>query len=234
MKKYLLLLGATAMLVHPETLSQDVYPISSSEFLFQFANIENPNLPGINRNMRFTIVFNYGQYWHVDFNDHLGMYTGLAVRNVGFIYDTPDPSKTIRRSYTAGIPLALKIGAFDKHLYVMGGGEYELLFHYRARKWDSNNRNGTVTKESEWFSDKTKRLVPSVFAGMQFPGGFNLKFKYYLQGFLNEDYTGPDLGDTADFSDFTRLNVYYISLSWQFRTDRLKKFVDYDEVASIY
>ena len=222
-------------LIHLQTaLSQDVYAISSSEFLFQFADIENPDLPGISNNMRFTLVINYGQYWHLDFTDHFGMYSGLALRNVGFSYDTPEPSKTIRRSYTLGLPLACKIGAIDKHMYFMGGVEYELLFHYRARRWDNNERKGAVTKESEWFSDKTRRFVPSIFAGVQFPGGVNLKFKYYLHDFLNDNYSGPDLGDISDFSDFTQLNMFYLSVSWQFRTDRLKKLVEYEEVASIF
>ena len=163
----------------------------------------------------------------------------MAIRNVGFIYDssdptTSDPRKTIRRSYTVGIPLALKVGAFDKNLYIMGGWEYELLFHYRARKWDSYDRDDTVTKDSEWFSEKTNRFVPSVFAGVQFPGGFNLKFKYYLKGFLDEDYIGPDLGEISDFSDFTKQDIFYISLCWQFRTDKWKEIVKYENIASIF
>jgi hypothetical protein len=50
-------------------------------------------------------VLNIGQYFHVDFTNNIGLYTGLAVRNVGFIYDTDIPTKTIRRSYTLGVPL---------------------------------------------------------------------------------------------------------------------------------
>jgi hypothetical protein len=230
-KKFILLLIVIPIANSQSASSQDVYTVSSSELLFQFASIENPGLPGVSNNLRFTMFFNYGQYWHVDLNNNLGLYSGMAIRNVGFIYDTPDPSKTIRRSYTAGIPLALKLGAFDKHVYIMGGGEYELLFHYRARKWDSSDRDGAVTKESEWFSNKTKRFIPSVFAGVQFPGGVNVKFKYYLRGFLNEEYVGPDLGAVSDFSDFTQLDMFYVSVSWQFRTDALKNFTGNDKVA---
>jgi hypothetical protein len=217
--------------INQTSYAQDVYPISSSEFLFQFADIENSALSGVNNNMRFTVFINYGQYWHADFNNNLGLYSGLAVRNVGFIYDTPDPSKIIRRSYNVGLPLAVKIGDFDKNMYLMAGGEYELLFHYRARKWNSNDRKGSVIKDSEWFSDKTHRFVPSFFAGVQFPGGINLKFKYYLKGFLDENYSGPDLGGISDFADFTKLDIFYVSLCWQFRTDRVKDLVDSSQMA---
>jgi len=76
-------------------------------------------------------------------------------------------TKTIRRVYTLGVPLAFKLGAFDKHVYFLAGGEYELAFHYRARKWLSNSRDGTKYVDGEWFSKKSRRFVPSVFAGFQ-------------------------------------------------------------------
>jgi hypothetical protein len=234
MNRLLILLVITPWLSFQTTTAQDVYSVSSSELLFQFADIENLNYSYIENRLRFTLLINYGQYWHVDFSNSLGIYTGLAIRNVGFIYDTPEPRKTIRRSYTTGIPLALKIGAFDKNMYIMAGGEYELLFHYRARRWQSNDRDGNVTKESGWFSDKTERFVPSVFAGVQFPGGVNLKFKYYLKGFLNEDYVGLDFGEMTDFSDFTKLDMFYISLCWQFRTDRIRDLTGVGEMASVF
>ena len=234
MKKHFVLLIAISLLFNQTVSSQEVYSVSSSELLFQFASIENPNLPDITNKLRFTLFLHYGQYWHVDINNTMGFYSGMAIRNVGFIYNTTDPSKTIRRSFTAGIPLSFKLGAFDKHLYLMGGGEYELLFHYRARIGDSNERDGSVIKEGEWFSNKTKRFVPSVFAGVQFPGGVNVKFKYYLQGFLNEEYSGPDLGGVSDFSDFTQLDMFYVSVCWQFRTDQIKNLITNEEVAFVH
>ena len=218
------LTAALALLLSLPAKTQDVYPITAWEFLFQFADMEKASTDVTNK-LRFTIVINLGQYWHVDFNNTIGIYSGLAVRNVGFIYDTPLPTKTIRRSYTLGVPLAFKLGAFDKHVYFLAGGEYELLFHYRARKWLSNSRDGTKYVDGEWFSKKTKRFVPSLYAGFQFPGGFNIKFKYYLQHFLNENYVGPDLDESeVSFADYTKLNMMYVSLSWHFRTDQWKKY----------
>jgi hypothetical protein len=223
----LLLIAAFSLFCSPSANAQDVYPISAWEFLFQFADIEKASTDVTNR-LRFTIVINFGQYWHVDFNNNVGIYSGLGVRNVGFIYDTPEPTKTIRRAYTLGVPLAFKLGAFDKHVYFLAGGEYELTFHYRARKWLSNSRDGTRYLDAEWFSKRTRRFVPSVFAGFQFPGGFNIKFKYYIQQILNEGYVGPDLGvENVSFADYTKLNMMYVSLSWQFRTDQWRKYVKY-------
>ena len=223
-----MLVAALLLLFKPLTKAQDVYPITAWEFLFQFADIEKASTDVANK-LRFTIVINLGQYWHVDFNNTVGIFSGIAVRNTGFIYDTPLPTKTIRRVYTLGVPLAFKLGAFDKHVYFLAGGEYELAFHYRARKWLSNSRDGTKYVDGEWFSSKSRLFIPSVFAGFQFPGGFNIKFKYYLQHILNEDYVGADLGESeVSFSDYTKLNMMYVSLSWQFRTDQWRKYVKHE------
>jgi hypothetical protein len=222
----------TTLLSTGRAIAQDVYTVSSYESLFQWADVGNTpqGSQNINEKLRYTIVFNFGQYWHIDFNNFIGLYTGGAIRNVGFIYDTDVPTKTIRRSYNLAVPLALKVGAFDKHLYIFGGGEYELLFHYKGKRWLSNDRNGTKLKDREWFSSKTKRFVPAVFGGVQFPGGFNIKYKYYLDHFLNSDYVGTDLGvQDVRFADYEPLKMHYISISWQFRTDQWKKYVPVED-----
>ena len=232
MKKGFAIIALFVLILGGQTArSQDVYPVSSFEHLYQFVEVEREGFNTTNK-MRYTIVFNFAQYWHMDFNNNIGLYSGLGIRNVGFIYDRTDaatgqnPRKTIRRSYTIGVPLALKIGVFDKHLYVSGGAEYELLYVYKGKAWDSHSRSGTKYKEVEWFSGKTKRFVPSVFAGVQFPGGFNLKGKYYLDHFLNTSYVGPDLGEqNVSFADYKKINMFYVSLSWQFRTDQWMIFI---------
>ena len=228
------LLTAILLFALQPARSQEFYPISSWENLFQWADIEGTpqNNQNITERLRYTLVLNIGQYWHVDFTNFLGIYSGLAIRNVGFIYDTDIPTKTIRRSYNLGVPLALKLGAFNKNFYIFGGGEYELLFHYKGKRWNSNNRDGAKTKQTEWFSPKTKRFVPSVFAGIQMPGGFNIKYKFYLEHFLNSDFTGTDFNTPGvSFADNTAIDMHYISICWQFRTDQWKNYVPSDKVA---
>ncbi|MBL7111240.1 MAG: hypothetical protein ISS19_04790 [Bacteroidales bacterium] len=224
MKKPVIILVTIFVLSLVNLKAQEIYPKSSGELLFQFADVELANGTVTNKPMRFTMFLHLGQYWHFDIGNYVGFYTGTALRNVGFIYDDNIPQKTIRRAYAVGVPLGLKLGSFKHNIYFLGGAEYEMLFHYKAKRWYSNERDGSSIKDSEWFSDKTKLFVPSVFAGIQFPGGVNLKFKYYLGDFLNLDYVGNDLGNSnVSFSDYTKLEVFYISLSWQFRTDKIKE-----------
>ncbi len=226
MKRYFILLICGLLAFFTDINAQKVYPITSGALLFQFSDVELSSSNITSRPPRFTCFFHWGQYYHFDIIDNLGFYTGMALRNVGFIYDDDIPQKTVRRSYTLGVPIALKVGSFKNHLYIFGGGEYELLFHYKAKRWYSNDRKGSKVKDTEWFSNKTELFIPSVFGGVQFPKGINIKFKYYLGDFLNLDYEGPDLGETnVSFSDFTRLNVFYISVCWQFRTDKAKKYI---------
>ena len=230
MKKVVIILSVMLILALTNIKAQEFYPMSSGELLFQFGDVELANSNVTNEPMRFTFFLHLGQYWHLDIGNYLGFYTGTALRNVGFIYDENIPQKTVRRAYTLGIPLALKLGSFKNHIYIFGGGEYEMLFHYKGKRWYSNERDGSKIRDKEWFSDKTELFIPSVFAGIQFPGGVNLKLKYYLGDFLNLDYVGNDLGNTnVAFSDFTKQNLFYISLSWQFRTDKIKESFSFTE-----
>lgn len=197
--------------------AQAVYPVSSGEMIFSFADVEENGI-NVPSNMRFTIFFNYGQYWHFDVNNNVGFYTGGAVRNVGFITEQDD-RKIKRRSYSLGLPLALKLGSFKDNIYIFGGGEYEWLFHYKQKIFVNDSK----IKKTEWFSDRTKRFIPSVFTGIQFPKGLNVKFKYYLDDFLNKNFIGTDLGEDVDYSDFSQTQVYYISVSFQIKSNKYKE-----------
>lgn len=228
MKKFLLvaLVMITGMTMQAQT---DVYSVTSGELIFSFADVEQKDQMGemqsITNIPRFSMFFHVGQYLHMDFSDNFGLYSGAAIRNIGFITedDALDIEKEKHRSYTLGIPLAIKLGSFKNHFYVYGGAEYELLFHYKYKYW----MDGDKHKTSEWFSDRTNRFVPSVFAGIQFPKGLNLKFQYYLDDFLNNDFKkGTEARN--DYSRFGKTQMFYVSLCWQFNTREFKKMFDDD------
>jgi hypothetical protein len=122
----------------------------------------------------------------------------------------------------------LKFGSFRDHFFFFGGGEYEFAFVCKEKYWSGDfDRSGHKTRSVRWFSDQTPDFLPSFFAGIQFPGGVNIKFKYYLTDFLNNDYrTAGNTTDGAAFnpSDLTRYkssHVVYFSLSWHFRTSEI-------------
>jgi len=223
MRKFLIIV-ICSIAVTVANAQSDVYTVSSGELIFNWADVEM-NDENVSTNMRFTAFLHLGQYVHVDFNDALGLYSGLALRNVGFIAqdDALGIEKEKHRSYTLGVPIALKLGSFRNHFYIFGGAEYELLFHYKYKYWV----NGDKYKTSEWFSNRTNRFVPSVFAGVQLPKGMNIKFKYYLDDFLNNSFKKGD-DPRNDYSRFGKTQMFYVSLSWQFNTKDFQKIWDWD------
>lgn len=250
LKLYFIIVAAMA-LISLDAKSQKMYPVTSGEVIFSqsqssftssFVN-QYPTAKLVADNVRFTVFFHIGQYIHYDFNNNVGMFSGIAIRNVGMITDETLPQtvsltngaavpysdyKIIRRQYMLGVPLAFKVGAFNNHFYLYGGGEYEMAFHLKEKYWSGTfDREGSKTKNTQWFSNQTPTFLPSVFAGVQLPGGVNLKFKYYLTDFLNNDYTtsrNSTEGSTFDLSDLSRYQesqVFSFSLCWQFNTASL-------------
>ena len=223
MRKYLLWLALFTGFNLSASYSQKVYSTSSGELIFSFANVNNSGAP-VSSLMRFTCFFHTGEYWHMDLSPMLGIFTGVGIRNVGFITKGQnDPAQLAdnsidevkRRSYTLGFPLAIKFGSFKDNFYLYAGGEYELLFHYKEKHF----KGGTKIKTTEWFSNKTNRFLPSVFVGMQLPRGMNLKLKYYLYDFMNRDYV--DENGNKPYANL-KSQVFYLSLSFNVRTRRVK------------
>ena len=196
------------------------------------------NSSEVNTNARFTLFFHTQQNLNIDVASKLGFSAGAAIRNVGLIMedryqylgfvadDTHEHwdknTKIKRRSYSLGFPVAMKLGAIDKHIYLYFGGEYEWMFHYKQKLFLDDIKS----KEKEWTSDRVNPWIPSVFAGVQLPGGFNLKFKYYLNDFLNHDYTGTDFNQAVDYSQFESSGIWYISLAMILNKKQLDKMME--------
>lgn len=201
-------------------IAQKTYTENGGEIILSFADVyyQGNSVP---TKMRFTMFLHLGRQRHFDFNDNVGIYSGFGLRNIGLITDQNNIVEK-RRSYSLGVPAAFKIGSFSDHFYFFGGGEYEMLFHYKQKQ----KSDGTKLKYNEWFCDRTNRFVPSLFCGLQFPGGINLKLKYYLRDFLNKDFRGEDFGRQMDYSDFGKSKIFYISLSFNLKTKDIKKLYD--------
>ena len=222
MHKRLLLLLLFSLPVLCSGLYSQFSKENSGEIIFAFSDVEKSGLE-VPTKMRFTLFFHAGQNYHYNFNNYLGFFTGYGIRNIGIITDENDIIYK-RRTYSAGVPLAIKIGSFRHHINLYTGGEYELFFHYKQKQFIGDSKN----KQSSWFSNRTKRFAPSYFAGIQFPGGVNLKFKYYPENFLNTNFKGVDFGIPVDYSEYNRTQFFYISLSFNIKQQDIRKLYNPD------
>ncbi len=192
------------------------YVTSGLELIFSWADITDNN-KGESADLRFAPVINLQSFTHFDLSENFGLFSGLAVRNVGYIYGnykTPiSPSNSVSttvekrfRSYNLGIPLAFKLGKLSK-MFIYGGYELEIPFLYKEKKYEGGDKTEKITG---WFSDRQQSLYQSLLVGIQFPYGMNLKFKYYLTEFHNQNYVAND--GTKPYAGLLS-NVFYISLN---------------------
>jgi hypothetical protein len=194
------------------------YVTSGGEMIFSFANIEK-NGVSESSTMRWAPVLNLQSMLNKDMSDKFGVFTGLAMRNVGYIYDnydlgnetneTGEPStyKKKFRSYNLAVPVGIKVGNLDK-LFFYGGYEVELPLLYKEKTFDGGDK---IDKITGWFSNREELFQHGFLVGVQFPYGGNLKFKYYLSEFHNQNYT-----DGNGHKPYAGLksNIFYFSLSF--------------------
>jgi hypothetical protein len=195
-----------------ETSPSKAYVTSGGEFIFSLANIEQ-NGKSENATLRFSPVFNFQVMLNKDLSKKFGLFTGLALRNVGYILnDYQDASNNLSykkkfRSYNIGIPVGLKVGNLDKTFFY-GGYEIEFAIAYKEKTYEGGDKTDKITG---WFSSRQEFFQHGFLVGIQFPYSANLKFKYYLSEFHNRDYV-----DNAGLKPYSALksNIYYFSLSF--------------------
>lgn len=135
--------------------------------------------------LRFSWFFNFGTTFNFNLSRHIGIYTGIDIKNVGFI-ESPDGVTLKRRTYNIGAPIGIKIGNMAlKHSYFFMGAGADIPFNYKEKSFTFRSQK---TKLNEWFSDRTPHVMPYVFAGFAVRHGATMKVQYYPNNFLNPDY----------------------------------------------
>jgi hypothetical protein len=184
-----------------------VYTASASELIFSFGNVKDPKLD-VSNILRFSCFLHLQQQVHFNLYKNIGIYSGLSIRNVGFINDLNDTIKLKQRVYTLGLPLAIKLGNMSSSSYASIGVEGELAFHYKQKVFVNDEKSRT----SLWFSNRTNIFLPSAFAEIKFKQGTYVRFKYYLNDFL----IGKNQKINVSGVDFkpTESTLFYVSLGF--------------------
>ncbi len=202
------LLFACIMCVSLTALSQKHYVTSDGEIILGFADINNNGVQdeGI---PRFSIFFHAQSLVHSDIGEHVGIFSGLTLRNVGFIAEQDASTRKKFRTYNVGIPVGLKIGNMN-NMYFFGGYELELPFNYKEKTFVNEEK---VDKFNVWFSRRTPTVYHTLFAGVRFPRGISVKFKYYLTPFFNKNYTQQENGMAVLPYENYEVNTFHVSVA---------------------
>ncbi len=151
MKKLSIILSALVLLGYTRVQAQDqkVYTTSSIEYLFSWSDVTD-NGQKLSGPIRFAPVFNFQNAVNKDFSEKVGLFLGLSMNNVGFIYDEDEFTRKKVRSYNLGIPVGFKIGNMNG-AYLFGGYTVEFPLNYKEKTFINEEK----TKFNTWFSDRT-------------------------------------------------------------------------------
>lgn len=111
------------------------YTTTGGEMIFSWAQVKKGG-EDATAIVRWSPVFNFQFQYHNDFSSRAGFFTGVNIRNVGFIFDDPTTVNTRykARVYDLGVPVALKLGNM-RGLCLFGGYEIEFPFNYKEKRF---------------------------------------------------------------------------------------------------
>jgi len=204
-------------------MGQDKFYTSTGfEMLFSWADITQDGIhnPSI---IRWAPVINIQTFFNYDVTEKFGIFSGIGVRNVGFIYDEDEFTRKKYRTYNLGVPFGIKAGNFKK-TFAYAGYEIEFPFNYKEKTFINEQKS----KYSVWFSDRVPVVYHTILVGVQLPKGVNMKFKYYLTNFFNKDYVEVDQDTGQPFKPYENLdvNVFFISVGFNLFRDKKLYFAE--------
>jgi hypothetical protein len=189
------------------------YYVSASEFIFSLGNVEAaPN--NTKDIVRFSGFLHLQQQVHYDFNEKFGVFTGLALRNIGIITDLNDSVRIKQRVYTLGVPVGFKVGNMNGN-NLMLGFEAELAINYKQKVYVNSSKQ----KANIWFSNRTEIFLPSLFAQFTSKYGVYVRFIYYLTDFLVADKQKIDVIGVSYVP--TKSSMAYISIGYTIPDSKL-------------
>lgn len=168
--------------------------------------------------VRFSML-NFGYHFNYDFDNHFGIFTGIGIKNLGFIEKVGD-STIKRRVYTLGVPLGFKLGNLKAKHYGFIGGGIDVPFNYREKGFV---KRSDKQKFSEWFSKRNADYMPYVFAGISYGHGATLKIQYYPSNFFNPEFTETKNGVTSKPYAGYDAKLLYVTLGFDINYKKAKK-----------
>ena len=187
------------------------YDLSEYELILSGGQVSDSGRVLVNMPRASLAVMYHANY---NFGKHTGIYSGLGVRNIGFINQLPVPNQKDaiikQRSWALGIPIALKLGNMGSGTYFAIGAEEEWMFNYKEKVFF----DGHKSKHSEWTSTDVNNFMPSAFMEFHFLKSFFVRCRYYPTDFLTNQNSLITLPKTSTQVNYTPTNstMFYISV----------------------
>ena len=168
--------------------------------------------------VRFSYFINTGFTFNLNLGWHLGLYTGIDIKNLGFIERAY--GETIkRRTYNIGMPLGIKIGNMGPgRSYLFLGAGIDAPFNYKQKQFTDRYQKA---KFNEWFSNATPEFMPYVFTGYV-RRKVSFKAQYYVNNFLNPDYSKANFIPNAGYN----VHVFLLSIGFAVPLSKHKDIVE--------
>jgi hypothetical protein len=222
----LFLLGAFSNLNAQEQSTKKLYSSTSFEIIFSLANVDADTM-SVKNIVRFAPVFNFQWVLNYDLSKNFGVFSGTNIRNLGLIREIENTSpvkKYKHRVYTLGVPIGLKLGNLENGMFLYGGYEIEWAWNYKQKEFENGDK---IKKDIYWNPKQVNQWQQSVFVGVNFPYGMNIKFKYYLDNLLKQDYVSYDAnGVTSMPYAGQNSQIFYFSLNF-FMFEPISSYTNY-------
>jgi hypothetical protein len=174
--------------------------------IFSTSLLQKPSKSQYLSTLRFSTFLHFGFNFYYDVSRDFSVFTGLGIKNIGFIEKFSANDSTVkRRVYTLGAPFGFKVGNLVKRKFFLAGGGLDLALNYREKGFV---KRGDKDKFNEWFSDRTPLVMPYIFAGYSFDPGMVVKLQYYPGNFLNTGFTEGGLKPYAGY----KVNLLMLTL----------------------
>ena len=217
--KTILFIGISFLMAHSAINAQEYHSKEKKKKRFltatsgveaynlQFASITN-NKTSLNSTPRLSYFFNMGLDVDANLSTYLKPFTGIYLKNIGFIVNEGD-TKTKHRVYTLGFPLGIKFASKNSKNFIKLGVEYDYNLNYKQKTFLNDKR---TVRMNEWFGKQVPTWYPSLFAGIQYEG-LSFTVNYYYNNFFNSDYTKDGV------QAFKNMNVQLVTLSFGYHVN---------------
>jgi hypothetical protein len=162
-----------------------MYGVFENKTLFQIGIVESSDGSSVSGPIRFAPFANYTLQGHKDFSNTIGIYTGIGVKNVGFISKYNDTlyseMRVKSRAYSISVPLGLKFGNMEEDRYFYVAGEFLAQIDYKEKVFIGDDKSKRKNDAD------INKINYSAIVGFNLKG-FTIGAEYTLNNFYGDNY----------------------------------------------